>query len=59
MGLERVDALNRAIGPFRVDGPIITVVQNYAENRLAHNTSDTDHPTTSRLPRYLVHGYRT
>ena len=44
MGFERVDALNRAIGPFRVDGPIITVAQNYAENRSAHSASDIEQP---------------
>jgi hypothetical protein len=32
MTLENVDLLNRAIRPFRLDGPLLAVALHYAEN---------------------------
>ena len=38
MGLECIDSLNGAIGPFGLNGPLVAIAQHYAKDRLVHRS---------------------
>lgn len=54
VGLECIDPLDSAIGPFGLDGPLVAVAQHYAKDRLVHHSgiyaAISDGSKTNALP---------